>query len=155
MIRLILAVSVCRCRSLPNVFIQCLLSVSPWARSLSASASETSARKGIPRSAATVLARRKMASGISNVVFIKPCSHIYGSASTGATFSLYLWQIGSREIVEMSRCNDNSDGRTPVSDRNNKERIVPYSAPKGAATAEPLGGELVMGDQRGTILSVR
>jgi len=38
-------------------------------------ASQTSARKGIPRSAATVLARRKMASGISNVVF-NPCANI-------------------------------------------------------------------------------
>jgi hypothetical protein len=59
-----------------------------------------------------------------------------------------LWEIGSREIVEISRCNDNSDGRTPVSDRN---EIVPYSAPKGAAIAEPLEGELVMGDKWGTI----
>lgn len=54
-----------------------------------------------------------------------------------------LWGIGWREIVEMSRCNDNSDVRTPVSDSHNEERIVPYSAPKGAATAEPLEGELV------------
>lgn len=32
--------------------------------------------------AATVLARRKMASGISNVVFTYSCSHIYGSRAT-------------------------------------------------------------------------
>jgi hypothetical protein len=75
-------------------------------------------------------------------------------AQPSVFISLYLWEIGRREIVEMSRCNDNSDGRKQVSDRSNKERL-PYSAPKRAATAEPLEGELVMGDQRGTILSIR
>src|ERR1700687_3429385 len=79
MIRLSLAVSLCRSRSLPNVSIQGLLSLSRRRRSLSTSASETSARKGIPRSAATVLARRKIASGISNVVFMKSLSHIMGT----------------------------------------------------------------------------
>src|ERR1700692_1790173 len=80
MMRLILAVSLCRSRSLPNVFIQGLLSLSPWARSLSDSASETSARKGIPRSAATVLARRKMASGISKVVFMSHAPIFMGAS---------------------------------------------------------------------------
>src|ERR1700689_5792873 len=80
MMRLILAVSLCRQRSLRNGFIQGLVSLSPWARSLSDSASETSARKGIPRSAATVLARRKMASGISNVVFMSHAPIFMGAS---------------------------------------------------------------------------
>src|SRR5882762_4262219 len=73
--QLILAVSLRRRRSLPKAAIHGLplpLSV----RSLSARASEMSARSGIPRSAATDLARRKIASGISSVVFI-PCMFPY------------------------------------------------------------------------------
>src|ERR1700722_7956699 len=89
MMRLILAVSLRKSRSLPNVFIQGLLSLSPWARSLSDSASETSARKGIPRSAATVLARRKMASGISNVVFISHAPIFMGASQRGACFRMF------------------------------------------------------------------
>src|SRR5450755_859170 len=71
MMWLIFTVSLRKRRSLPNVSIQGLFRFAPWARSLSASASETSARKGIPRPAATLLARRKIASGISKVVFIQ------------------------------------------------------------------------------------
>jgi len=37
---------------------------------------------GIPCSAAADWARRKMASGISRVVFMRPASHIYGSCSS-------------------------------------------------------------------------
>src|SRR6266481_5212563 len=73
--QLILAVSLRRRRSLPKAAIHGLplpLSV----RSLSARASDMSARSGIPRSAATDLARRKIASGISSVVFM-PCMFPY------------------------------------------------------------------------------
>src|SRR6266404_1557340 len=78
--RLILAVSLRRWRSLPKLFIQGLLLVLCSERNLSAKASEINALRGIPRSAATDLARRKMPSGISKVVFfIAPLSHIYGS----------------------------------------------------------------------------
>src|SRR5882762_2741705 len=73
--QLILAVSLRRRRSLPKAAIHGLplpLSV----RSLSARASEMSARSGIPRWAATDLARRKIASGISSVVFM-PCMFPY------------------------------------------------------------------------------
>src|SRR5208282_6164872 len=95
--RLILAVSLRRWRSFPNDFIQGFES-EPVAceRSLSARASETRARKGMPRSAAADLARRKMASGISNVVFIAPYSHIYGSMSIqAALFALGLRGSGA------------------------------------------------------------
>ena len=57
---------------------------SAW--SLSTTASETKARNGIPRSAARDLARRKMASGISRVVFMVLLSHIYGSGSRKRVF---------------------------------------------------------------------
>src|SRR6266404_5661985 len=78
--RLILAVSLRRWRSLPKLFIQGLLLLLCSERNLSAKASEISALRGIPRSAARDLARRKMLSGISKVVFfIEPLSHIYGS----------------------------------------------------------------------------
>src|SRR5258707_10753288 len=49
------------------------------AASLSLTASVTNSRRGMPRSAATDLARRKMVSGISGLVFITLCSHIYGN----------------------------------------------------------------------------
>jgi len=49
--------------------------------SLSLRASVTNSRNGIPRAAATDLARRKTLSGISKVVFTNECSHIYGSES--------------------------------------------------------------------------
>jgi hypothetical protein len=45
---------------------------------LSVTASVTKARSGMPRWAATDLARRKMGSGISRVVFTLPESNIYG-----------------------------------------------------------------------------
>jgi hypothetical protein len=44
MMRLILDVSLRRWQSFPKVFIQGLLALSPWARSLSTRASETSAQ---------------------------------------------------------------------------------------------------------------
>src|ERR1700677_4627785 len=81
MIRLIRAVSFRRWRSLPKALIQGLsLFVSP--RNFSARASEINARSGMPRSAARDLARRKMPSGISKVVFLIE------------TIVPYLWEIG-------------------------------------------------------------
>src|SRR5439155_1304552 len=78
--RLILAVSLRKCRSLPKAAIQGLpRPFSAW--SFSTTASETKAQKGIPRSAARDLARRKMPSGISRVVFMPLLSHIYGRGS--------------------------------------------------------------------------
>src|ERR1700733_6885766 len=77
MIRLILAVSLRRCRSLPKAFIQGFSAVFVLATSLSLTASVTYSRNGIPRSAAADLARRNMVSGISKVVFMPSYSHIY------------------------------------------------------------------------------
>src|SRR5712675_346125 len=65
--------------SLPICLTQGLPSDLALAASLSLTASVTNSRRGMPRSAATDLARRKMVSGISSVVFIKLCSHIYGN----------------------------------------------------------------------------
>src|SRR5262249_55069031 len=79
MIRLILAVSLRRWRSLPNAVIQGFSDALVSATSLSFTASVTNSRKGMPRSAAADLARRKMGSGISRVVFIQIWSHFYGS----------------------------------------------------------------------------
>src|SRR5215470_6835122 len=78
MIRLIFLVSLRRWRSLPNAVIQGFFAALFSARSLSFTASVTNSRKGIPRSAAVDLARRKMGSGISRVVFMEVWSHIYG-----------------------------------------------------------------------------
>src|SRR6266404_326506 len=83
--RLILAVSLRSWRSFPKLFIQGLLVLLSSERNLSAKASEISALGGIPRSAARDLARRKIPSGISKVVFfIEACSHIYGSMAKRA-----------------------------------------------------------------------
>src|SRR5579862_7911884 len=60
------------------VFIQGLSSDFPTA-SFSWTASVTNWRRGIPRSAAFTLAFRRIGSGISRVVFMTPCSHIYGT----------------------------------------------------------------------------
>src|SRR5712671_719774 len=65
--------------SLPICLIQGLPSDLALAASLSLTASVTNSRSGMPRSAATDLARRKMLSGIPSVVFIKLCSHTYGN----------------------------------------------------------------------------
>src|SRR5690242_607706 len=78
-IRLMRAVSRCRCFSLPMCFTQGFPAPLVEAASLSLTASVTNSRRGIPRSAATDLARRNTASGISKVVFIVEVSHIYGS----------------------------------------------------------------------------
>src|SRR6267154_567252 len=56
--------------SLPICLTQGLPSDLALAASLSLTASVTNSRRGMPRSAATDLARRKMVSGISSVVFI-------------------------------------------------------------------------------------
>src|SRR6266700_2295879 len=89
--RLILAVSGRKCRSLPKAAIQGLpRPFSAW--SLSATASETKAQKGIPRSAARDLARRKMLSGISRVVFMALFSRIYGRGSKKSLLHQKLWQ---------------------------------------------------------------
>src|SRR5215470_4858964 len=79
-IRLILLVSLRRWRSLPNAFIHGFSAALFSVTSLSFTASVTNSRKGIPRSAAADLARRKIESGISRVVFIQEWSHIYGKA---------------------------------------------------------------------------
>src|SRR6266568_1446387 len=71
-------VSLCRCLRPPASFTQGLLAVLSSDASLSFTASVTNSRSGMPRSAATDLARRKMRSGISSVVFTKSYSHIYG-----------------------------------------------------------------------------
>src|SRR6267143_6167138 len=81
MMRLILVVSLWRCRSLPKVFIQGFSAERGGVLSLSWTASVTNWRNGIPRSAATDFARRKIGSGISSVVFMHLFSHIYGSES--------------------------------------------------------------------------
>src|SRR5262249_43788565 len=65
------------------------------ALNFSLTASVTNSRNGIPRSAARDFARRKMLSGISNVVFIYSlnldrCSHIYGSESIARGSELVL-----------------------------------------------------------------
>src|SRR5262249_7906517 len=57
-------------RSFPKAAIHGLFPTLVSTTSLSFTASVTNSRKGIPRSAATDLALRKMASGISRVVFI-------------------------------------------------------------------------------------
>ena len=77
--RLIRAVSLRRCRSLPMCLTQGFSELLASEASLSLTASVTNSRSGIPRAAATDLARRKTGSGISRVVFTKTCSHIYGS----------------------------------------------------------------------------
>src|SRR5882762_2365560 len=81
MMRLILAVSLWRRRSLPKVFIQGFSAECGGVLSLSWTASVTNWRNGIPRSAATDFTRRKIGSGISSVVFMYIFSHIYGSES--------------------------------------------------------------------------
>src|SRR5208283_2585993 len=68
--RLIRAFSLRKCFSLPMCLTQGFSEAFASDASLSLTASVTNSRKGIPRSAATDLARRKMGSGISNVVFI-------------------------------------------------------------------------------------
>src|SRR5215470_1199490 len=93
MIRLILLVSLRRWRSLPNAVIQGFSAALLSAVSLSLTSSVTNSRKGIPRSAAADLARRKMGSGISSVVFTHVSSHIYGNTvNRGLLFRL---KIGS------------------------------------------------------------
>ena len=67
---LIRAVSLRKCRRLPANFILAFCRAGDLASSLSATASLTNWRRGILCSAAFALARRKMASGISNVVFM-------------------------------------------------------------------------------------
>src|ERR1700733_3067266 len=88
MMRLILVVSLWRWRSLPKVFIQGFSAERGGALSLSWTASVTNWRNGIPRSAAIDFARRKIGSGISSVVFMHLCSHIYGGESMNYVGSL-------------------------------------------------------------------
>src|SRR5260370_30571615 len=76
------SVSLRKCFSLPICLTQGFSEVLPSAASLSLTASVTTSRSGIPRLAAVILARRKMRSGISKVVFMTLCSHIYGRSST-------------------------------------------------------------------------
>src|SRR5690348_3664627 len=59
-----------KCLNLPKASIQGASIGVDRAASFSLTASVTNSRKGIPRSAATDFARRKMASGISSVVFM-------------------------------------------------------------------------------------
>src|SRR5271163_4345345 len=71
MILLMRAVSLRKCFSPPASFNQGCLPGAGLSFNLSSTASVTNCRKGMPRSAALDLARRKMASGISSVVFIR------------------------------------------------------------------------------------
>src|SRR5579863_2909188 len=64
------SVSLCKCFSRPISFSQGFSLTRASVASLSFTASVTNSRKGIPRAAATDLARRKTGSGISSVVFI-------------------------------------------------------------------------------------
>src|SRR5712672_195309 len=79
--------------SLPICLTQGLPSDLALAASLSLTASVTNSQSGMPRSAATDLARRKMVSGISSVVFIKLCSDTYGNTQVS----------GGREVGEPFR----------------------------------------------------
>src|ERR1700740_2777185 len=83
--RLIRAVSLRKCFSLPICFAHGFSAALASAASLSLTASVTNSRRGIPRSAALALARRKTVSGISSVVFTNKDSHIYGSKSMSLT----------------------------------------------------------------------
>src|SRR5713226_3077305 len=67
---LIRTVSLCRSFSLPMCFIQGFWPSARAVFNLSSTASVTNCRSGMPCSAAFDFARRKMVSGISNVVFI-------------------------------------------------------------------------------------
>jgi hypothetical protein len=78
MIRLIRTVWLWRCLRPPASLTQGYSSFFKQASSFSVTASVTKTRSGMPRCAATDLARRKMGSGISRVVFTLPGSHSYG-----------------------------------------------------------------------------
>src|ERR1035441_2539946 len=91
MVRLMLADSLRRLRSLPNDLSHGL-SLRPWTRNFSASASDTNSRNGIPCWAAADLARRKRASGISSVVFIYDDSPIFMGRIGVLIFG---WDFGS------------------------------------------------------------
>src|SRR5262249_38211852 len=95
MIRLMRSVSLCRCLRPPASLVQGFSEALECALNFSLTASVTNSRNGIPRSAARDFARRKMLSGISNVVFIYSlnldrCSHIYGSESIARGSELVL-----------------------------------------------------------------
>src|SRR5580658_7178042 len=85
--RLIRALSLRRCFNLPMCLTHGFSEALASEASLSFTASVTNSRKGIPRAAATDLARRNTGSGISKVVFIIGRSHIYGSMSMHAEYS--------------------------------------------------------------------
>src|SRR5258708_23196951 len=82
MMRLMRAVSLRICFRLHICFTQGFWLALALDASVYLTASVTNSRSGIPRCAATDLARRKTVSGISNVAFTQACSHIYGSKST-------------------------------------------------------------------------
>src|SRR4029077_17372908 len=82
MMRLMRAVSLRKCFSLPICFTQGFWLALALDARLSLTASVTNSRSGIPRCAATDLARRKTVSAISNVVFTRARAHKYGSKST-------------------------------------------------------------------------
>src|SRR5579859_2187569 len=69
---LIPSVSLCRSFSLPMCFIHGFWSAAGAVFNLSSTASVTNCRSGMPCSAAFDFARRKIRSGISNVVFMAP-----------------------------------------------------------------------------------
>jgi len=85
------ALSLRKCFSLPISFIQGFLVELALAASLSLTASVTNSRSGMPRSAATVFARRKMTSGISKVSFTIVRSHIYETRSIACPHQTSFW----------------------------------------------------------------
>jgi len=83
MILVIRTVSLRKSFSLPMCFIQGFWPVAGAVLNLTSTASVTNCRRGMPCSAAFDFARRKMVSGISNVVFMD-------------SIFPYLWESGQR-----------------------------------------------------------